>query len=89
MTKIIEYSARGYIVGRDLRAILGRLLYEERWKRCLKLAIVSNMTGIQPKKIDNVELARGHIHWGLIKKLMDFYGKQMIINLIDVEKKEK
>ena len=89
MTKIIDYSKRGQIFGRDLQAIIGRLLYEERWKRSLPLSRVSNKTNMKPEKIENIELARCNMHWGRIKHLLDFYGKQLVINLIDIEKKEE
>jgi len=87
MTEKLNYGANGRIFGRNIHAILGRLLYEERWKRRLTLAKVSVMAQMKPEKIENVEMGRCHLHWGRIKRLLDFYGKQVVINLVDVEKK--
>ena len=89
MTKIIDYSARGYVYGRDIQAIIGRLLYEERWKRRMTLAKLGIKIQMKPEKIENVELGRCNMHWGCIKKLLDFYGKQVVINLIEVKKTEE
>lgn len=89
MTEKINYGERGYIFGRNVHAVLGRLLYEERWKRRLTLKKAGFLVSMKPEKIENVELGRCNMHWGRIKRLLDFYGKQVVINLIDVEKKQE
>lgn len=89
MTKIINYGAKGHIYGRDIQAIIGRLLYEERWKRRMTLAKLGSKIQMKPEKIENVELGRCNMHWGRIKHLLDFYGKQIVINLIEVKDLEE
>ncbi|MCM1324856.1 MAG: hypothetical protein NC218_12135 [Acetobacter sp.] len=86
MSKKINYGGEGDIYGRHLSQVLGRLLYEERWKRHLTLKCVSTAAEMKQEKIENVELARGHLHWGRIKRLLDFYGKQVVVRLVDVKK---
>lgn len=89
MVDKVNYAAHGRIFGRNIQTILGRLLYEERWKRRLTLVKAGSMVPMKPEKIEDVELGRCKMHWGQIKKLLDFYGKQVVINLIEVEKKPK
>ena len=82
----IFYDAGKRIFGQDIQTVLGRLLYEERWRRRWSLELVASKLQMKASKIENVKLARGHIHIGRIQRLLEFYEKEVVICLKSVEK---
>lgn len=82
----IYYDAEKRVFGQDIQTVLGRLLYEERWRRRWGLEKVSSKLQMKAAKIENVELARGHIHIGRIQRLLELYEKEVVISLKCVEK---
>lgn len=82
----IFYDAGKRIFGQDIQTILGRLLYEERWRRRWSLARVSSKLQMKVSKIENVEMARSFMHIGRIQRLLEFYEKEVVICLKSVEK---
>lgn len=64
---------------------IGRLLLEERITKRLYVEKVSQITKINPNKIEEVELGRHHTRWHILARLLKLYKKRLEVNIVDIE----
>ncbi len=76
----------GYTMKTKLKSRLYRLIIREYHQRGIPWEKVSQVTGIIPKRLIEMETQRKHISWYQLDRLLHFYHKQIEIRLVDLDK---
>ena len=71
------------MVNKQIKRQLGELFWNERRLKGYELRYVSKKTKISIVMLDFMEQGRGHNNWKKYQDLLDFYGKDININLYD------
>ena len=74
------------MLGEDLRRQLGYLLWLKRAIQNKDIKWSSQKTGISLLSMDYLEHGKGHFNWKLYEKVLNLYGKEVQIRLVDREK---
>ena len=65
-----------YFVDKETQKEIGHELWKIRQEKRLLLHQVQNKTHIPERIIDGIEIGR-HLNYGMVRKLIKFYGKNM------------
>ena len=71
------------MLDKNIKEQLGTLLWLERKKRRDHLFYVSKKICISPVSLDYLEQGFKHGHWKLYQRLLDFYGKEVKVKIVD------
>lgn len=86
MTEYNEYTKQGIALRQYVFETIGQLLFAERRKRTLTLAMLARQTNITEKFVDKAECGIGKSRWTIIALLLKHYKKQLTITLNDIKK---
>ena len=77
------------LFAKKLKKQIGLLLMIERHKRGLQHKYITKKTNISPEMLDWTELGAKKNHWQHYGELLNFYQKDLKIELVDCYQKEK
>ena len=67
---------KSYLFDAQTKSEIGQALWQARHEKHLYINNVASSTGVPSKIIDGMELGK-FMKYGSLRKLMDFYGKQV------------
>ena len=74
------------MLSEDLRRQLGYLLWLERAKQNKNIKWVACQAKINILSVDYAEHGKGHFNWKFYERMLELYGKEVQITLVDKEK---
>ena len=74
------------MLSEDLRRQLGYLLWLERAKQNKNIKWVAGQAKINILSVDYAEHGKGHFNWKLYERMLELYGKEVQMTLVDKEK---
>lgn len=80
----VTTGQNGLNLQQNVLHIIGQALFEERSRRCLKLATVSACLDVRPELVDMAETGTGKAQWAIMTKLLEYYNKRFEIRLVSV-----
>lgn len=88
-TEIKRDKDIGAYMNRVLNVKLAGLLRAERLKRGLTYHDIAKEIGIRTKDVARVEHGREKVYWGVMGKLLCYFRKRVVLELIDMDKDEE
>ncbi len=74
------------MLDRTIRKQLGYLLWLERANQEKEIRWVVKKMKTEISSVDFAEHGKGHMNWNFYQRLLDLYGKEIRITLVDKEK---
>ena len=71
------------MLSEDLRKQLGYLLWLERAKQNKNIKWVAGQARMNILSVDYAEHGKGHFNWKFYERMLELYGKEVQITLVD------